>query len=41
MREGARCLNLSNAVAVMAYEVLRQQDFAGLQETGALTGRPD
>ena len=41
MREGARCLNLSNAVAVMAYEVMRQQDFAGLQATGALTGRPD
>ena len=41
MRAGARCLNLSNAVAVMVYEALRQQDFAGLAETGALTGRED
>ena len=41
MREGARCLNLSNAVAVMAYEILRQQGFAGLQEQGELTGRAD
>ena len=41
MRAGARCLNLSNAVAVMVYEALRQQDFSGLAETGALTGRED
>ena len=27
----ARCLNLSNAVAVAAYEVARQHDFAGLE----------
>ena len=27
----ARCLNLSNAVAVAAYEVARQHGFAGLQ----------
>jgi tRNA (cytidine/uridine-2'-O-)-methyltransferase len=27
----ARCLNLSNAVAVAAYEVVRQNGFAGLQ----------
>jgi tRNA (cytidine/uridine-2'-O-)-methyltransferase len=30
MREGARSLNLSNAVAVVAYEALRQSAFAGL-----------
>lgn len=28
---GARCLNLSNAVAVFAYEALRQLDYPGLQ----------
>jgi tRNA (cytidine/uridine-2'-O-)-methyltransferase len=31
MLPGNRSLNLSNAVAVMAYEVLRQQGFPGLQ----------
>ena len=30
MRETLRCLNLSNSVAIAAYEVLRQHDFAGL-----------
>lgn len=30
MREGLRSLNLSNAVAIGAYEVLRQRSFAGL-----------
>lgn len=30
MREGLRSLNLSNAVAIAAYEALRQQGFAGL-----------
>lgn len=30
MREGLRSLNLSNTVAVMAYEALRQNNFAGL-----------
>ena len=30
MRDGLRSLNLSNAVAIGAYEALRQQDFAGL-----------
>ena len=29
MRTGSRSLNLSNAVAVAAYEAWRQQDFAG------------
>ena len=33
MRENLRSLNLSNSVAIVAYEVLRQQDeFNGLQE---------
>ena len=30
MREGARCLNLSNAVAVVTYEILRQWEFPNL-----------
>ena len=30
MREGLRSLNLSNAVAVAAYEALRQQGWPGL-----------
>ena len=30
MREGQRSLNLSNAVAIGAYEALRQQGFPGL-----------
>ena len=37
MREGLRSLNLSNSVAIAVYEVLRQQDFLGLTEQGALT----
>ena len=37
MRRGERCLNLSNAVAVGVYEVLRQWDFAGLETQGQLT----
>ena len=41
MRAGARSLNLSNSVAVVLYEALRQQGFSGLQETGSLTGRDD
>ena len=36
MREGARSLNLSNSVAVMLYEALRQRDFAGLLGAGSL-----
>ena len=31
-----RSLNLSNSVAIVLYEALRQQGFAGLQEEGAL-----
>lgn len=36
MRAEARSLNLSNSVAIMAYEALRQQDFPGLSGEGAL-----
>lgn len=31
-----RSLNLSNSVAIMVYEALRQQDFAGLEKYGQL-----
>ena len=41
MRAEARSLNLSNSVAIILYEALRQQDFKGLKEEGALTGRDD
>ena len=41
MAEGARSLNLSNAVAIVAYEALRQQGFQNLQREGSLTGRDD
>ena len=41
MVEGARSLNLSNSVAIVAYEVLRQHDFAHLAMSGALTGREE
>lgn len=34
MIEGARSLNLSNAVAVVAYEAMRQLDYANLLQTG-------
>ena len=37
MRNGLRSLNLSNSVAIAAYEVLRQQNFAELSEKGTLT----
>ncbi len=36
MREGLRSLNLSNAVAIGVYEVLRQHGFADLALEGAL-----
>jgi tRNA (cytidine/uridine-2'-O-)-methyltransferase len=36
MREGIRSLNLSNSVAIAAYEVLRQHDFKHLKTEGAL-----
>ena len=34
MREGIRSLNLSNAVAILAYEVMRQKNFPGLSAVG-------
>lgn len=37
MRDGLRSLNLSNSVAIAAYEVLRQQNFEGLREAGVPT----
>ncbi len=41
MIAGARSLNLSNSVAIVLYEALRTQSFAGLQAEGTLTGRED
>ena len=35
----ARSLNLSNSVAIIAYEAMKQQGFDKLQNTGELTGR--
>ena len=37
MRDSLRSLNLSNAVAIAVYEILRQNDFAGMRESGELT----
>ncbi len=36
MRENMRSLNLSNSVAIIAYEVLRQFDFINLQKEGII-----
>lgn len=41
MRKEARSLNLSNSVAVVLYEALRQMDFPDLQGEGQLTGRAE
>ena len=41
MVTGARSLNLSNSVAIVLYEALRQQAFEGMQSQGELTGRND
>lgn len=41
MRPDARSLNLSNSVAILLYEALRQQGFPNLSSEGALTGRND
>lgn len=41
MKEDARSLNLSNTVAIITYEALRQQGFIGLKSDGELTGRPE
>lgn len=37
MRDTLRSLNLSNSVAIAAYEVLRQNNFEGLRTAGELT----
>jgi len=37
IRSEARSLNLSNSVAVVTFEALRQQDFPHLQEQGVMT----
>ncbi len=36
MRQEARSLNLSNAVAITVFEALRQLDFPGLQDYGKM-----
>ncbi len=41
MRSEARSLNLSNSVAIVLYEALRQQGFPALMEEGSLTGREE
>lgn len=41
MVPGARSLNLSNSVAIVLYEALRQQGFQGMDVEGSLTGRED
>lgn len=40
MRPEARSLNLSNSVAIVLYEALRQQEFPGLKGEGALHEAP-
>ncbi len=37
MRDTLRSLNLSNSVAIAVYEILRQDQFEGLRQDGALT----
>ena len=37
MKADARSLNLSNSVAIVLYEALRQQDFPNLKDEGSLT----
>lgn len=39
MNEKARSLNLSNSVAIIAYEAMRQQNFESLKSHGELSGR--
>ena len=41
MKENTRSLNLANSVAIILFEALRQNNFNGLNTTGALTGRID
>jgi len=38
IREGARCLNLSNSAAILAFEALRQWGFPGLETAGEMAG---
>ena len=40
IRSDARCLNLSNSVAILAYEALRQTGFAGLSSIGEMALEP-
>lgn len=39
MEESARSLNLSNTVAIVVYEVLRQLDYPGLSKVEAIKGK--
>lgn len=41
MKSDARSLNLSNTVAIIAYEAMRQQGYPGLLAEGELTGRSE
>lgn len=41
MKGFVRSLNLSNSVAIVAYEALRQLGYPDLSHQGELTGRPD
>lgn len=41
MLKDRRSLNLSNSVAIILYEALRQQNFKGLENYGELTGRSE
>lgn len=41
MKPDARSLNLSNTVAIITYEALRQQNFENLKYYGNLTGRSE
>lgn len=41
MGQNIRSLNLSNSVAIVLYEALRQHNFKGLQEQGHLTKYDD
>ena len=41
MNKDARSLNLSNSVAIIVYEALRQNNFKNLKVDGELTGRID
>ena len=40
IRSEARCLNLSNSVAILAYEALRQIGFPGLSAQGTMARTP-